>query len=194
VVCCGVLQCVAVCCRVLQCCTVCCSVLCSVLQCVAVCCNMYGVPTQVSPDVQHVTHRHQRGGHDCPVVSLFRIQTSRLQTPSPTPHCTTLQHTTQHCNTLQHTKPRDTTERRFARHLKQTLQREIRTLNRDYRHQAHRLSHPIINDTRPHAHRHQAHRLHRHQAHRLYTTRPQAHRRQAHRLGLYRLRVYRFSS
>jgi len=45
-VCCRVLQCVALCCIVLQCAAVCCSVLqcvvgcCSVLQCVAVCCNV----------------------------------------------------------------------------------------------------------------------------------------------------------
>ena len=36
VVCCSVLQCVAVCCNVLQCVAICCSV----LQCVAVCCSM----------------------------------------------------------------------------------------------------------------------------------------------------------
>ena len=45
-VCCSVLQCVAVCCSVLQCVAVCCSVLqcaavcCIVLQCVAVCCSV----------------------------------------------------------------------------------------------------------------------------------------------------------
>ena len=45
-VCCSVLQCVAVCCTVLQCVAVCCTVLqcvtvcCSVLQCVAVCCSV----------------------------------------------------------------------------------------------------------------------------------------------------------
>jgi len=118
-VCCSVLQCVAVCCNVLQCIAVCCSVLqcvavsCSVLQSVAECCSV--LPATMAPGIvsRGSTTRSSPPAPPSPAQILMK---SGILIPEPvacTPkmfisrhsatHCNTLQHTATHCNTLQHT-------------------------------------------------------------------------------------------
>jgi len=87
-VCCSVLQCVAVCCSVLQCVAVCCSV----LQCVAVCCFYVYICVYVCMCV-------------CVRVRVLTYTKMLLQRQhgSKLIYHTELQHTATHCNTLQQT-------------------------------------------------------------------------------------------
>ena len=64
-VCCGVLQCVAVWCSVLQCVTACCSV----LQCVAVCCSVKAKMSKAKATVQSC-HTHECLVHMCDVTNI----------------------------------------------------------------------------------------------------------------------------
>jgi len=85
ILCCSVLQCVAVRCSVLQCAVVCCSVLqcvavrCSVLQCVAVCCSVLQCVTVVQicsrgPSVSHTANHVMHSVLQCVAVCCSVLQ------------------------------------------------------------------------------------------------------------------------
>jgi len=143
VLCCSVLQCVAVCCSVLQCvavcycavycAAVCCSVLqcvavcCSVLQCVAVCCRLQRFPESIEmpfPEREGCMYTqvlHHTATH-CNTLQHTAAHCNTLQHTAT--HCNTLQHTATHCNTLQHTATHCNTLHHTAPHCN-TLQHAV---------------------------------------------------------------------
>ena len=124
--CCSVLQCVAVCCSVLQCAAVCCSV----LQCVAVCCSVLQFVAVCCSSGSEEIHSRIQLDSRCNKTSNFFKETAEIYQkdcwketyrrhlfPGNRPDCVEsdsrffstrqcqtnrLQHTATHCNMLQH--------------------------------------------------------------------------------------------